>query len=810
MIDAKAITSALYSLGRTKGYSATIVLTLGVTLGALVAMFNLNYQLLAVPLPYPDAERLYTVKGNIYRDNQLTSEKNSQYPALVETYKNNTSFAEKALVYFWEDVVRSLPDSPRVNVTYVTPEYLQLADAPLALGRHFTPEEGLDQYVPVALLSYQSWKQQFNLDPNVLERTIRFGEVDFRIIGVTAKDFIEPEVYAQGRQTQVWLPWDYNDTSERNRNSWRGFLPFRFLVGKLKTTAVPATAEHELTTSLNARYQEALAGRTSGVELAVTYTLSPYEREILGDNASRTLLMLAGTLVLLLIAAANITNLILSRAANRQRTMAIQVALGAQRKHIFADLLVEICLLMLAAALLSILFAAAGIELIKQLATDQIPRVQELSLNWQTCLFAVVAALLLAVFFAALVSRQIDYRLLNRMLQSSGKGAGIQISARTRQLLIASQIALTGILIAASLQVFLQSNRYINQPLGFSTRDIQVMTLNIGNLRNTPAEQRHSDLRAIREKLLSHPKVLNASLGLNTPIGFSRPLWQTSLTTDASRDFFVAAKTAVIDENYLPILEFPLLAGRHLSAAEFNDGSRVMLVNQTLARQLRVDGQVVGKQFYWRDPDPYRVIGVVQDASLPGRDEVPRLFVRHIDVDYPQITLKFEPGQPLAPTELNSLFAEVSGQYKVSEIFTLEEARDFLLANDRLSAWLTSGLTLLALALAAIGIYGVLSYSIRLRRFELGIRMAIGARPATIFTQVLRENLVPVAAGLAAALVALAGLWLWIEQSSYTLQVSFSGWLLPALLILLLVSATSLLAVWRIISRPAIGALRSS
>ncbi|WP_288132287.1 ABC transporter permease [Microbulbifer sp.] len=811
MMDFKPVRQALASLSRAKGYCATIVCTLGITLGAVVTMFSLNYQLLAAPLPYPDADRLYTIKGNLYRDGERTLEKSSQYPALIEIYNNSRHFSDTALAYFWEDVIRNLPHSPRVTVTYVTPEYLRLAQAPLVHGRHFRAEEGLNTRVPVALLSYQTWTQQFNQDPDILQRTLRFGDVDFRIVGVLAQGFIEPAVYAPGRRTQVWLPWDYNNTAAQNRNNWRGFSPFMFAVGKLDTQARPETVQHQLSTSLNNRYQEARVDRLPGNDLTTTHTLSTYERQILGNSTQRTLLLLAGTLILLLIAAANITNLILARAANRQRTMAIQAAMGAQRKHIFADLLTEICLLMLAAALLSILFTGVGVELLKHFARDQVPRLQELTINWQTCLFSAAMALLLALLFASLVSRQIDYRHLNQLLQSSGKGTGVQVSARTRQMLIASQIALTAILIVASLQLFLQSSRHINQPLGFSTGNIQVITLNIGNLRNAPAAQRENYLKSIREKLLSHPRLDNASLGLNTPIGFNRPLWHTAVASDASRQSSITAKTAVIDENYLPILELALREGRHMTAEEFSDGSRVLLINKTLAHQLQADqpeGNIVGTQLYWRGAEPYRVIGVVEDIHLPGQNEGPRLFVRHIDVDYPLFMLKYKPGQRLTSTELNNLFAEINGQYKVSEIFTLREARDFLLTKDRLAAWLTSGLTLLALGLAAIGIYGVLSYSVRLRRFELGIRMAIGAAPSTIFTQMLRENLHPVSLGLATAMVALAGLWFWVSQSSYALQTSLAGWLLPAILIALLVAVVSLLSVWRIIRRPAIFALR--
>ncbi|WP_299587423.1 ABC transporter permease [uncultured Microbulbifer sp.] len=810
MITTKDLSIALQSLNRARSYATTIILTLGITLGALVTLFNLNYQLLAAPLPYPDEDRLYVVNGNLYQNKQLRLENNSQYPALVEIYKNDSFFESSALVYFWEDVVRNLSGSPRVNVSYVSPEYLQLAGAPLALGRQFNTDEGLDSRVPVAVISYQTWEQMFRRNPNVLEQSLQFGEVDFRIVGVTAKDFIEPQIYKQGRQTAVWLPWDFNDTQIERRNNWRGFLPFRMLTGKLKPGIDPASAGHELSTLMDAQYQAALAGRSSSVERSVEYRLTPFANKILADSTTRTLMVMGGTLVLLLIACANVTNLILSRAAKQQRTMAIQVALGAHKKHIFFALLCEIGLLMLGAALLSLLLALGSTEVVKMMAAEQIPRIQELTLNWQTLVFALLCALLLALFFSAIVSRQINYRALNQMLQSSGKGSGVQISPLIRKVLISSQVAMTSLLIVASLQIFLQANRLINQPFGFPLDSVQVMTLNIGNLRGAPTAEREGYLKAIRQRLLEHPKVQNASLSLNTPISISRPLWTTSLSHDASRQSPVMAKTTVVDENYLSILRMPLVAGRHINAAEFSDNNRMILVNETLAQQLEPSGEVLGKRFYWRGDRPYQVVGVVRNASLPGKKEPARLFVRGINVSYPLLVLKHKPHQPLSTTEINQEFAQVNRQYKVSELFSLEQARDLLLSNDRVSVWVTTALTIIALSLAAIGIFGVISYSVQLRRTELGVRLAIGARPATIFYHTLIDSLIPVVIGIALATLVVVPLALWLEQSEFSIETSLLGWLLPPLLIIGLTASVTLLSVWKIINKPAVYALRGT
>lgn len=813
MISAKDFSVALGSLSKTKGYVVTIVLTLGLTLGALVAMFNLNYQLFAKPLPYPDQDRLYVMQANVFKNGQpefMGVNNISPYPLLVEGYKKSNEYFEKlAIVNFYVDVIRDLPDTPQVNTTYITPEYLQIVQPPMSLGRIFAADETLDARVPVAVISYSTWVKIFNKDPDILNKTIGFGAVEFKIVGVTAEEFLEPQIVEVGRATQVWLPWDYNLVPDNFRR-WSSFVDNEYLVGKLKVGVDRKAAEHDLTSLLNTRFKEENASISFFDAFSLEFELFSYKRVILGDSKARALMLFAGTLVLLLIAATNITNLVLARSASQQRNMAIQAALGAQKFHLFYGVLAEILVLMGMAAIFSLMIAMGGVELLKIIAKDHFPRLLELKLSWQSILFALVAAVSLAFLFALMVSRQVNYRALNSMLQSSGKGVGIQISAKVRQLLILIQVALAGFLLAINLQIFQQSLHHIIQPLGLAVNDIYEVELNIGLQRSAPFEERKRNLIAIRDELRTNPKVVDASLTHFFPIG------QNSAGVDyaiisAEPDFRDQKRALLtfIDEQYLEIFDIQLKAGRYINAAEFQGDVHSIVINETLARNLQADGQVLNKRFFTLIGEPYEVVGIVKDLSLPGVAEEPRMFVPQTNVEFPRLLLKLKPNQEFTKEELNLLMGKVNSQYKVAVFLSMVDGQDMLLAKDTLSAWLTAALALLTLSLAAIGIYGVLSYSVLLRRFELGIRMAIGARPITVFMHVLKDNLLPVTFGLVAALLSLLALWMWIQKSIYYVSTSYIAWIGPVLLILTLAAIASFLSVWKIIRKPAINALHN-
>ena len=197
---------------RQQLYALTIILTLGLTLGALVATFNLNYQLFVAPLPYPDADRLHLVRGSMWQQDKLVSPEWLPTQPQKDIYRQHWPEVEtKALHNISIDVEQQLPGNPSFNIGAVTPEFLPLFNAPLALGRHFNAAEGLDSKVPVAVLSYAVWQQYFQGAPDVLGKTLQFRGVSFAIVGVLARDFVEPVLAAPGWSTDIWLSYDFND-----------------------------------------------------------------------------------------------------------------------------------------------------------------------------------------------------------------------------------------------------------------------------------------------------------------------------------------------------------------------------------------------------------------------------------------------------------------------------------------------------------------------------------------------------------------------------------------------------------------------
>lgn len=803
--------NAFHSLSNAKGYVITIVLTLGITLGALVAMFSLNYQLLAAPLPYPNADRLVVAKSERFDKQMLVKDRHAPYPAWIESYRQeDAQFEQKALLAYTVSIERRMPDSPVLNTISTTPEFFNMVQAPMLLGRRFETSEALDTMNPVAVISHHAWVKYFQQDPNVLGKTLNIMEIDFKIIGVLDESFVEPELYQRGWETDVWLPMDYDDMPVQFRKNWNNSIGSTFWVGLLQKGLNKTAVEHSVSNRIAARFKDETLNQPELSDASLRFRLETFHTAILGSSSQQSLLMLAGVLVLLLIATTNVLNLMLARTANQQRSMAIHVALGAQQKHIFSAVLAEISSLMLGASVLAVVVALVLLELLKIAAEGQLPRLQELHINPATLVFTFFVAAVLATIFAVILSRQINYRQLNNLLHTSGKGVGLQISARIRKLLILSQVVLTAVLLAASLHILLQSSRQLTQPVGYHTSNQYQIIFSIATLWNTTTEEeRRSYLMRVIEDLRTNPKVLAVGATSLSPISYRNPS-SDLLRVDGLDDKKLSAVQSYCDGSYLHIAEIPLVAGRYFTDAEVRANTQVMVVNETLARAIQADGQVLGKKVYRQSdgaPNAIEIVGVLKDLQLPGMLEPPRFFQAHLTQN-PELVVRVKAGQQLTPTEVNALAAKVHPQLKLFYIKTSEQAIAQLTMPQKTAAGLTAVLSVLALSLAAIGIYGVLSYSVQLRKFELGIRMAIGARPNTVFLQILKDNLTPVIVGLAIAMAALIGLWFWVQQTSYSVQTTSLGWLLPPTLIIALTAATSLLSVWQIIRKPASNILR--
>lgn len=817
MFSLKDFSNALYALRKAKGYAATIIVTLGVTLGALVAMFNLNYQILAAPLPYQDEDKLVVGETPIYSKDGLLYADVLSIRFATEIYKQQQAKLENlALVgYSFNAVVlRDKPATPKINVAYTTPEYMQMVQMPLLHGRAFEAADGLDQHSAVAVISEYTWRQHYAAAPDIVGKTIRIGDTDFKVVGIADASFEEPRLIGPNRSNDVWLPWDYNP-SYRTAPA-RALDGWHFMLAKLHNNNEKAGLIQQMGTAFNEKYQDAISGQASFAGYYLTFAATPLREKILGDTSEKTLWMLAGALVLLLIASVNIINLILSRAVRQQRNMAIKAALGAQKKHLFLNILTEITVLMAASLVVALVVAQGCYILLQQVAEEFLPRVTELTLNLPSVAFAVGTTVLLALVFAKLIISQINYRALNTALQSSGKGGGLQISVMTRHILIISQISLTAVLLIGSVQILQQSFQELTKDVGFDvTSNYQLAIDEIS--QDTAPDQRQNmlanrkrELADIRDLLLQHPAVEGASIANYAPINYDGSYGTSAWikSKDHPNDL-IRPRNTTTDQYFLPLLGLELKSGRNFTPQEVADNSLVIIVNETMARQLRPDGQVIGQKLFSSNGDVWEIIGIVNDYKVSNDAELVRSFTPRSLWPGITIILKLKTGATISNEDINQRMIQVSPSYRTAGMFSIEDNLMKEMFADYLAAGLTTALVVLTLFLAFAGIYGVLSYSVQLRRFELGIRMAIGARPGTVLQQVFNENLRPVCTGLLIAAVLLSLLWVSIQQNNFHLELSATGFLLPLLMILCLTSAASLLSVWNIIRKMPGAALRS-
>ena len=736
-------------LRRQQLYALTIILTLGLTLGALVATFNLNYQLFMAPLPYPDAERLHLVRGSQWQQDKQVAAEWLPAQGQLDIYRQNWSEVEtKALHNIGIDVVQNLPGNPSFNLGYITPEFLPMFDAPLALGRHFSPTEGLDNQVPVTVLSYQVWQQHFAGDPAVLGKTLQFRGVSFTVVGVLAERFVEPVLAAPGWSTDLWLSYDFHDVGTLN---WSFNSNQIHLLIKLKPKASPQQLAHSFEQWAAPEFAVANQTNTFLKNSSVRWRLEPVRSRILGDAAGLSLSLLAGSLLLCAIAIANIANLVLGRAMAQQRSLTIRIALGARASHLFRQYLLEFSVLAIPALLLCLSVAEACYQSLQAGYAGPLPRLQELGSGSFSVLFAIALLIMLCLTLALWLTRQLNYRQLQQSLQQSGKGSAIQVSGRTRQLLLMSQTLFCLVTLIYCSQIFVQALAKLRQPTGLDLQTYQV-ALTQGSLLDSlpPAESQQLFVEAA-EAVKQQSNARLAGLGGYPPISFwqagfpmSAVSWQADATT------LVAANRYSGDTEYLSALGLSLLSGELFSPQQVVNQENVVLISASLARQLASDlgadnsMSLLDKPLYLRGATTSRrIIGIVSDLTLPGQTDSAAVYTPQLPSAFPHLLVRLPDGQSLSRDLVNQALAQVHPQLKVFRFHSSAEIFASHTQDAKVATVVTAGLSLLALALAGLGIFAVIRTQIQLRQYELAVRQSLGARPQHLLQLTLMDSLKP-------------------------------------------------------------------
>lgn len=795
---------AWQSLTKQPGFIATVVLTMGLSLGALLCVLTLAYQMLLAPLPYPEQDRLYQVTSTITAADERIVAKALTYPGAEELYKKRAEFGDAALLNYAQDVLTSHALQPTLNIGFVTDNWFSLLAIDMAQGRGLEVTEGMESFNPVAVISHKTWQETFAADPDVVGTTMSFSGTNFRIIGVISEHFSEPALNPDHSDTQVWLPWDYNLVSYLKGN-WLRPEPGLLMLAKLGDEQNPLQVAQTSGTVLDNAWQTHTDSFEPLKGSYVENELTPLAKAISGDLGTTVMLLIIGVVGLVAIASVNIANLFMSRTAEQQRNLAIQATLGATPNRLFMHLLHQSGQLMMLSILLALPVAAIGFALLQGYLSDVFVRTDELALGPFTLFVAVSVVVLFALLFAALGSRLINYNALNTILQSSGKGTGIQVSKRTRTGLMFSQVAIATVLVFVNGVLFTGAVKLINQPLGFQTDNIMRLDLSFSGARWPSEAELIPTMVALQKNLEQLPEVARVSRA-SPPL---RPFMLAEMV-DAQGDERFLFESKSVSFDYFDLIAQPFLRGESFAESDQRDYSRVLIVNDVFANRISPDGDVIGKVLTEFGSDTYRIIGVVKGIKVPGHSEIPPRGYRPTSLALGSSMIEVKPGKTLTREQVIDVLGGVNKQFAVGRFDSLSALKDRLLFTQYMTAVTTAALAILSLFVTAVGLYGILSYATTLRRTEFGTRMAIGAHKGVLVKMVFSDNIKPVIAAIVLGLIALVGLYA-VYQEAVSPYLNFAAiWVMVATLasIIGITFIAGYLPLKRFVDKPVIYSLR--
>jgi putative ABC transport system permease protein len=749
--------TAFRALVARPAFTGVAVLTLALGVGANTTVFSVVDAVLIRTLPFPDADRLVAVWETVPARGQR--EAFLSFPNYWD-YRDGTGAFDELAAFFADpnsDVNLTGGVEPeRVNVARVTANYFDVLGVRPALGRAFTVDEDREGNHRVAILSHALWARQFGSDPDLIGEAVHVNGFPYTVVGVMPAGFRAVGSLALGEEVELWRPLAASE-QQRGARSWRSLR----VVGRLRDGATAASAEREVA-AVAARIADEHSAAQSGRGVRVV-TL---QEQTVG-GVRRSLLVLWGSVALvLLIACANVANLLMIRAAGRARDVSIRASLGASRARIVRQLLVESMLLAGAGGLIGVLLASIGIDTVKWMAAAQTPLLDRATLDLRVLGFTLFVALATGVVFGLVPALNASRVELAGALKEGG-GAVSSGWGATRAFVV-GQLALTMVLLVGAGLLARSYSALRTVDPGFRPEGILTVQLELPMATTYPSQEDRTrfftELRGSVSALPGVEGVANASTVPMGERGYSSTFWIEGRPEPAPEDR-PAADVRLVSAGYFRTMGTSLIRGRELRETDGPEAPRVVVVNRTLAERFWPGADPIGAELKVDGARPGRIVGVVSDVRMAGLGVEPRatIYYRADQLAYNFMTLIVRTGG--SPRELlpaiRELIHAMDSDLPVHNARTGPELLDRNVGSEAFTTRLLSGFALLALLLAVVGTYGVMATAVHRRRREIGVRLALGARPADVFALVLREGgwLVGVGVGIGLVTALIASRW---------------------------------------------------
>jgi len=749
---------AIRTLRRNPGFTIVALVTLALGIGATTAIFSVIDGVLLRPLPYHEPDRIVQV-----RTSWQGQPSGHISPAEYIDFRELPGFAAFGVYAFGALNLTGEGEPLRVRAAFPSAGVLPALGVAPVLGRVFTTEEDVGD-APVVLLSEGFWRQRFAGSRDVVGRTITLNDQELEVIGVMPGDFQLPDDIASGQSAAIFAPLGIDpaeiDPSERGSHFLRG-------VGRLAPGVSPADGARvveRMAASMVAEYPGEYPA-----DMGFSASARPIADTIVG-SVRPALLVLSGAVVfVLLIVCANLGSLLLSRAESRRRELAMRVALGANSGRLLRQLLAESCVLALAGGLLGLALAYGGIELLLSLRPPNVPRLEAVGLDARVTGFALAVAMLTGLGVGLLPALQVSRSKLSRPLREGRGLTGGRSGERSRRALVTAQLALALVLLTGA-------GLFTRSFVALYGVDPGFRPANVLTARVSPSSSRYPDdesitafYRELIPRLARQPGVVAAGAVTNLPLATSlgdlnfviegRPVPEGAVSPRADWQ--------VVTPGYLEAMGVRLLRGRTIQASDDVNAPGVVVISQELAERYWPGEDPLGQRFLLgggSGPGWVTVVGIVGDVTHTGLDAEPRpqMYLAHEQFRFwssgnPVYSMTLALRAERAPASLTGTLRRVvrslDPALPVAEVRVMEEVMAASVAQPRLIMSLLLAFSVLALALAAVGIYGVISYSVGRRAAEFGIRMALGADRLNVVALVLRRGLLLVVAGTVTGLL---------------------------------------------------------
>jgi putative ABC transport system permease protein len=759
----REIRHALRLLVKNPLFTLVATITVALAIGANTAVFSLVNALLIRPLPYQAPQELVLLWERF--SGQGLDVIPVSVPEYLDYEKQTRSFTGLAAFdYANLNLTGGSEMAQRIQGAVVTPSLFPLLGVEPIKGRVFSASEFGEGQDNVVLISARLWDRRFNSDPQILGKPISLNGRNFTVVGIMpAKfEFPIPLFNIQGGnfagQVDIWKPIAFtkDELSSRGSRSYG-------VIARLKPGVTLGQAQAEINT-INANWIAQFPDNYSP-QTRFGASLYPLHEQVVGAMRSALLILLGAVALVLLIACANLTTMLLARAGAREREFAIRVALGASRIRLLRQMLVESILLALIGGAAGALLAIWGLDVLRAIGTQMVPRIAEANLDARVLLVTLVVSVGTGILFGLIPALATNNPELTEALKEGGRGSTTGVRRnRLRNGLVVAEVALALVLLISACLLLKSFVRLQNVDPGFNPKSVLTMELALPQLKY-PRGKPVIDFYAEVERRVSRiPGVQHVALTSILPLSGSNSdsSFHIEGRSEKQTGVFPDEEIRIVTPDYFRVLETPLLKGRFFSEADSADAPGVILVNQAMAKKYWPGEEVLGKRINFDDSDPAKikwltVVGVVGDIRHRGLDAEakPEYYRPHAQLPYRGMILAVRSAQD--PRALvSSIRRELQAfdpEQPLANVKTLEQITADSIAPRRLSVLLIGVFAAVALVLASVGIYGVMSFLVVQRTHEIGVRMALGAQRSDVLRLVISHAGILIGAGTILGLI---------------------------------------------------------